>query len=112
MMYLDETAGGSVLAGMVVLLGLAWSLWLAGWLRRIELRYVAAPAVERLGLSFGREGLLGHVVAAGVVDGVPIEVAWGRSVRARVAGRRWVALPAHDVDGAIRGLVRAYAAST
>jgi hypothetical protein len=112
MMYLEETAGGSILAGVVIVVGLAWSLWLAGWLRRVELRHVATPAVERLGLSFGREGWRGRVKAAGVVEGVPVEIVWGRAVRARVVGGRWVAVPAHDVDGTVRGLAREGAAST
>lgn len=112
MMYLEETAGGSILAGVVMVLGLVWSVWLAGWLRRIELRHVAGPAAERLGLAFGREGWLGRVRAAGVVDGVPVEVVWGRAVRARVQGQRWVVVPTHDVDGAVRALVRGPAGAT
>jgi hypothetical protein len=106
-MYLEETAGGSILAGAVILLLLAWCLWLAVWLRRVELRQAAAPVAERLGLVFHRESLLGWIAASGSIDGVPVEVRWGRTVRVRLRGGRWAPLGSDDVEGAVRALVGA-----
>jgi hypothetical protein len=106
-MYLEETAGGSILAGVVIVVLLAWSLWLTGWLRRVELHEKAAPVVERLGLAFHREGFLGRIAASGSVDGVPVEVRWGRTVSARVRGGRWSAIGSEDVEAAVRALVGA-----
>ena len=104
-MYLEETAGGSILAGVVIVVLLLWSLWIAGWLRRIELRAQAEPVAQRLGLHFHSEGVLGRVRASGTLEGVPVEVAWSHRVRVRVRGGAWSPVEPDAVEHAVRTAV-------
>ncbi len=97
------------MAGVFLGLIALWLAWIAIWLRRVELRDIAAPAAEALGLSFAREGLAGSVRACGVVAGRAVELQWtmwggGVRVRARIEGSRvWEAVPVNAIDGWVRG---------
>lgn len=78
MIYVDGTIAASELAGILVLVGLIWALWGAGWLVRIEVHALAAPIVDRLGLRWAREGFGPRVRAVGERDGQPFELRFGR----------------------------------
>lgn len=106
-LYLDETFCYSNLAAIVTIVAGTWVLWGAGWLRRIELKDIAAPCVRALGLAFRSEGWGPVVRASGTLAGQPVEVRWelpvtGRvRVRARVGGR-WVDVPSDRVESELR----------
>lgn len=109
---LDETACYSILSGIVVLVCAIWMLWGNGWLRRIELKAVAIPAVRALGLVFRPEGWGPVVRAHGTLSGQGVELRWhaarlsGRvRVHARVgAASAWVEVPSDHVESEVRGL--------
>ena len=107
MLYIEETAGGSFLAGFLILLAALWCVWGAHWLRRIELRAIAEPVVHALGLRWAPEGFGPRVVAVGEVDGVAVTVWWrGAAVWARRSGGRPVRLANDDLVGAVQSLAR------
>jgi hypothetical protein len=94
---LDESVTQSITAGVVVFLGVLWSLWGAWWLRRVELRREHEATVRALGLAWAREGWGPSVAARGDVAGRPVEVRWrraffGETARVRVGGA-WALLP-------------------
>jgi hypothetical protein len=106
-LYLDESIFRAVLANVLLTLGALWIAWLAGWLRRVELRNTAQPAVSDLGLTFAWEGFRGRVRARGVVGGQPVVVTWsGSPPRARVrvgsGPSRWVEV--EEVVALVRGV--------
>jgi hypothetical protein len=97
-LYLDESMGYSILAGMLILLGALWVLWGACWLRRVELRSENDAVVRTLGLAWVREGLGPTVRAAGRTPSGPVEIRWRRwftsaAPRVRYAGQgAWLPL--------------------
>lgn len=108
-LYLDETVCFSILAGLLVALAAAWSIWGGAWLRRVELQVIAAPVVRALGLVFRPERWSAEVCAAGTVGGQAVEVRWRRTLAGalRVSARidaREVELVADQVEAEVRGL--------
>lgn len=90
-----------------MLVGVAWALWLAAWITRVELRHALEPMIRELGLAWLPQGLGPRVSARGEFDGRPVElVARSRrgspAVRVRLVGGRWQALPAEPAVGAVR----------
>ncbi len=97
MIYVDDTIASSELAGILVLVGLLWSVWSIGWLIRVEVHALAAPIVNRLGLRWAREGFGARVRARGLdAAGQGIELRFGRGhlpgtlMVWRREGRAWV----------------------
>lgn len=109
-LYLDESIFRAVLANILLTLVALWIAWLAGWLRRVELRNTAQPAVSDLGLTFGWEGFRGRVRARGAVGGKQVAVTWSGSpatARVRVGSGGWKAVAVDEVVAQVRGEVEA-----
>lgn len=80
-----------------MLVGVAWALWLVGWIRRVELRSALEPTVAALGLRWQPEGLRGRVCAAGECEGRAVEIIarWSRVppvVHLKVGDGKWLDL--------------------
>lgn len=110
---LDDTVVHGALAGILLLLGALWVLWISAWLRRLELHPVVAPTVEALGLTVLREGWGPELRAVGELDACPVRVRWrlglgALRVQAAVGPRgRWAPLQGDDVVAAVREAVAA-----
>jgi hypothetical protein len=108
--YVDESVLGSVLGGVVVVLGMIWALWAVGWVRRVELRERLEPTLRALGLSWGADGLGALVRAQGSVEARPVSLelrAPGDVARLRVAGEAWRKVPVGELAATLRPLERA-----
>ena len=108
MIYVDDTIASSELAGVLVLVALAWALWASSWIARVEVHALAAPLVERLGLRWAREGVGARVLATGTgSDGRPVEIRFGRGVRpgSLTIWRRHPSAPG-GASGAVGGAAR------
>lgn len=108
-LYLDETVCFSILAGILVALAAAWSMWGGAWLRRVELQVIAAPVVRALGLAFRPERWSGEVCADGTVAGQAVVVRWRRTLAGGLKvsaciGAREVELSGDQVEAEVRGL--------
>lgn len=95
--YVDESVLGCILGGVLVLLGVVWALWIAAWVRRVELRAAAEPLVREFGLAWTAEGLRARVSARGRVGDREVELRVSTPAelpryRARIAGERWIDL--------------------
>jgi hypothetical protein len=61
-----------------ILLAALWAMWIACWLRRVELRHEHDALATRLGLSWTPEGLGASVRAIGAVGGHRVDVRFRR----------------------------------
>lgn len=88
LVYVDESVLGCITAGIVVVVGMAWAAWGVGFVRRVELRLLAEPAVSRLGLVWAPEGFTATVRAEGEADGrgvaLELRARWLRPPRVTV----------------------------
>jgi len=94
-----------------VLLGIAWALWAAGWIRRVELRHGLEPMIGALGLTWLPQGLRARVTASGEVEGRLIVLRGERRggetvVTIRVGTGAWARVDADSevVRAAVRGV--------
>ena len=96
---------GCVLAGVFVLVGIAWALWAIGWVRRVESREALEPVLRTFGLRWLAEGFSARVAAEGQVAGRAVTLvlpAPGRPVRLRLGGGAWVEVPLDELDARLR----------